>query len=746
MGHLPSLISDLALILITAAITTLLFKKIKQPLVLGYIIAGIFVGPHLSLTPSVVDTQNIETLAEIGVIFLLFSLGLEFSFRKLQRVGGASSITATLEIVGIFTLGFFLGKILGWTEMDSLFLGGMLASSSTTIIIKAFEDLKVKTKNFAKVVFGVLVIEDIVVILLMVMLSTIAVTKQIEGLELLYSVAKLVFFLALWFLIGIFVIPTFLKKASNLLDEETLLILSIGLCLIMVVIATQVGFSAELGAFVMGSIIAETTSAEKVEHLIKPVKNLFGAIFFVSVGMLMDPQYMVEYRWPILWVTLLTVFGKLIFTTFGAILSGQPLKQSVQVGMSMSQIGEFAFIVASLGLSLGVTSDFLFPVAVGVSAITTFSTPFMIRYSDKFYDLIVKVVPVSWITVLEKYSLSTQIIQVESEWRQMANRYIRIIAVNGLLIVAIISLSLSLLAPFMADKFTKPIYGDIIAFMVTLVAIAPFLWAVMVKNPLDIDNINRRWLEDRTARWPVILFQVGRVILGMVIIMFLVERIFPATLAFFVIVPFTLLTIFLSSKKIKVNYDRIEERFFSNLNDRETANKRCKKLKPELASIAADIHIVEMEVNPDSPFVGGRLSELAWRENYGINVVYVERGGKITRTPGGNQCIFPFDKVGIIGTDAQIDAFKKVFEIERKHGPDILSSDIVPYKLIIDELHDYRGKMIKETPIYTKIKGIVIRIDRENQGITNPLSTFVLEEGDVVWFVGLHDKIKRLFG
>jgi len=746
MGHLPSLISDLALILITAAISTLLFKKIKQPLVLGYIIAGIFVGPHLSLTPSVVDTQNIETLAEIGVIFLLFSLGLEFSFRKLQRVGGASSITATLEIVGIFTLGFFLGKILGWTEMDSLFLGGMLASSSTTIIIKAFEDLKVKTKNFAKVVFGVLVIEDIVVILLMVMLSTIAVTKQIEGLELLYSVAKLVFFLALWFLIGIFVIPTFLKKASNLLDEETLLILSIGLCLIMVVIATQVGFSAELGAFVMGSIIAETTSAEKVEHLIKPVKNLFGAIFFVSVGMLMDPQYMVEYRWPILWVTLLAVFGKLIFTTFGAILSGQPLKQSVQVGMSMAQIGEFAFIVASLGLSLGVTSDFLFPVAVGVSAITTFSTPFMIRYSDKFYDLIVKVVPVSWIAVLEKYSLSTQIIQVESEWRQMANRYIRIIAVNGLLIVAIISLSLSLLVPFMADKFTKPIYGDIIAFLVTLAAISPFLWAVMVKNPLDIDNINRRWLEDKIARWPVILFQVGRVILGMVVIMFLVERIFPATFAFFIIVPFSLLTIFLSSKKIKVNYDRIEERFFSNLNDRETASKRCKKLKPELASIAADIHIVEMEVNPDSPFVGGRLSELAWRENYGINVVYVERGGKITRTPGGNQCIFPFDKVGVIGTDAQIDTFKKVFEIERKHAPDILTSDIVPYKLIVDELHDYRGKMIKETPIYTKIKGIVIRIDRDNQGITNPLSTFVLEEGDVVWFVGLHDKIKRLFG
>ena len=373
MGHLPDLIRDLALILMAGAITTLIFKKIKQPLVLGYIIAGFLVGPHVNFIPTVADNANIEILAEIGVIFLLFTLGLEFSFKKLMRVGGAASITAFVEIAFITVAGYFAGKWMGWSMMDSLFLGGMLASSSTTIIIRAFDELGIKTKQYARIVFGVLVVEDIVVILLMVLLSTIAVTKQFEGSEIIFTVAKLLFFLALWFIAGIFLLPTLLKKAKSLLDEETLLILSIGLCLGMVVLATQVGFSAELGAFIMGSIIAETTSAEKVEHVTKPVKDLFGAVFFVSVGMMIDPQAIMQYGWPVVIVTLLTLFGKLFSTTLGALLSGQPLKQSVQVGMSMAQIGEFAFIVATLGLSLGVISDFLFPVAVGASAITTFT-------------------------------------------------------------------------------------------------------------------------------------------------------------------------------------------------------------------------------------------------------------------------------------------------------------------------------------------------------------------------------------
>ena len=356
---------------------------------------------------------------------------------------------------------------MGWSTMDSSFLGGMVARWSTTIIIRAFEELGVKTKQYARIVFGVLVVEGIVVILLMVLLSTMAVSQQFQGTELVMTVLKLLFFVALWFITGIFLLPTFLKKAKKLMDEEALLILSIGLCLGMVVIATQVGFSAELGAFIMGSILAETTSAEKVEHIMKPVKDLFGAVFFVSVGMLIDPVTIMEYKWPVLIVTLLTLFGKLFSTTLGALLSGQPLKQSVQVGMSMAQIGEFAFIVATLGMSLGVISNFLFPVAVGASAITTFTTPYMIKYSGPFYDFLVKILPGKWVRALNNYSSGTQNIQAESNWKVVLKSYANIALTNGIILLALLLLSVRLLIPFLnkhiADDTTASIIGLIVS-------------------------------------------------------------------------------------------------------------------------------------------------------------------------------------------------------------------------------------------------------------------------------------------
>jgi CPA2 family monovalent cation:H+ antiporter-2 len=380
MTHLPHLITDLGLILAVAGITTLLFKKIKQPVVLGYIIAGLLVGPHVSLIPTVVDDEAIKTWSEIGVIFLLFSLGLEFSFKKLVKVGGSASITAVVEIVLMIAVGYGAGIFMGWSPMDSIFLGAILSMSSTTIIIRAFDELGVRTRKFAGLVFGILIVEDLVAILLLVLLSTLAVSQQFAGGELLMQLLKLAFFLILWFLAGIFFIPTFLKRTQKLMNDETMLIVSLALCLLMVVLAVAVGFSAALGAFIMGSILAETTQAERIEHLIKSVKDLFGAIFFVSVGMMIDPKVLIEYAGPVLIVTLLTITGKFLATAIGALLSGQSLKHSVQAGMSLAQIGEFSFIIASLGLSLKVTSAFLYPIAVAASAVTTFTTPFLYIY------------------------------------------------------------------------------------------------------------------------------------------------------------------------------------------------------------------------------------------------------------------------------------------------------------------------------------------------------------------------------
>ncbi|KAA9332729.1 cation:proton antiporter [Adhaeribacter soli] len=753
MGHLPKLIEDLGLILIVAAITTLLFRRIKQPLVLGYIIAGLLVGPHLSLTPTVIDTENVETLAEIGVIFLLFSLGLEFSFKKLMRVGGSASITAFVEILFITITGYFLGYFMGWSTMDSLFLGGMLASSSTTIIIKAFDELGVKTKMYARIVFGVLVVEDIVVILLMVLLSTVAVTKQFEGTEMVFTVLKLLFFLALWFIAGIFLLPTLLRKAKPLLDEETLLVLSIGLCLGMVILATQVGFSAELGAFIMGSILAETTAAEKVEHILTPVKNLFGAIFFVSVGMLIDPAAMVEYRWPILFVTLLTLFGKFFSTTLGALLSGQPLKQAVEVGMSMAQIGEFAFIVAALGLSLGVTSDFIFPVAVGASAITTFTTPYMIKYSDHMYYFLARILPQKWILALNNYSTGTQNIQAESTWKKLTKSYLNIGLTNGIMLLALLLVSVNFLLPFLNRHLENDMLSSIAALVISLGIAAPFLWALMTKQPNKMD-IKELWLDPEYSRGPLLVLQLLRMALGILIITIWVDRLFTTSLAILIAVPIIVFILFLFSRRIQAFYQRLELRFINNLNARETAeaealrsseNILTKHFSPQSDLSPWDAHLVDLEVNPQAQYVGHTLLELAWRENYGINIAYIKRGDKLIYAPGKNNKLLPYDRVGIIATDAQMQAFKPIFDaLEEVDTAEHNVEDIGLQKIVVDEHNRLKGHTVLSSGIRERTNGLIVGIQRNNERILNPTSTTTFEWGDIVWIVGEKKKIQKL--
>lgn len=753
MGHLPDLIRDLALILMAGAITTIIFRKIKQPLVLGYIIAGFLVGPYFHFFPTVADRENIDILAEIGVIFLLFSLGLEFSFKKLLRVGGAASITAFVEIGFITVSGYFVGRWMEWSMMDSLFLGGMLASSSTTIIIRAFDELGIKTKRYAGIVFGVLVVEDIVVILLMVLLSTIAVTQQFEGGEIVYTIFKLLFFLALWFIAGIFLLPTFLRRAKSLLDEEALLILSIGLCLGMVVLATQVGFSAELGAFIMGSIIAETTSAEKVEHIIKPVKDLFGSVFFVSVGMMIDPQAIVEYRWPVFAVTMLTLFGKLFSTTLGALLSGQPLKQSVQVGMSMAQIGEFAFIVATLGLSLGVISDFLFPVAVGASAITTFTTPYLIKFSEPLYTFLERFLPARWIERLNTYSTGTQSIQAESHWKIVLRSYRNIIFSNGIFVLVLIGLSLNFLVPYLVRNIDDYTTARVVALVVSLSAGLPFLWALMAKKP-ENNAYKQLWLEQRYYRGPLVLLEASRVLLGVLLIGFWTFEIISTQMAILVVIPIITVVLVLFARRMKDFYKRLEMRFLSNLNARETESANTlsarmlrKNVDFQTRLAPWDAHIVEMEAAPNAMYIGKSLQYLQWREKYGINVVYIKRGENVIHVPGRNQFILPFDRVGIVATDSQLAAFKPVFdEVQRSERSDkpLDINEIVFDQLIVNENTKLKGLSLRDSGLRERTNGIVIGIERNDERILNPDSTTVFEWGDVVWIVGERSKIESL--
>ncbi|SIT89883.1 cation:proton antiporter [Pontibacter indicus] len=739
MTHLPHLVMDLGLILGAAGIMTLIFKKLKQPLVLGYIIAGLLVGPHVSFFPTIIELENINVWAEIGVIFLLFSLGLEFSFKKLVKVGGASSIMAGVEVIVMLLLGYLTGKLLGWSTMDSVFLGGILSISSTTIIIRAFDELGVKSQRFAGLVFGVLIVEDLVAILLMVLLSTLAVSQQFAGTEMLLAVLKLAFFLAVWFLAGIFLIPTLLKQASKLMNDETLLIVAIALCFLMVILAAQVGFSPALGAFIMGSILAETTKAEKIEHLIMSVKDLFGAIFFVSVGILINPAMIVEYAGPIAVITVVTLVGKLVSISGGGLIAGQGLKTSIQSGMSVSQIGEFSFIIATLGLSLKVTSDFLYPVAVAVSAITTFTTPYMIRLSEPFYQSVERMLPRKWKKRLNQYSSGARTIGTASDWKILLRSYMVNMAVSSVLLVAIVLLAENFLYPFMTEEVLPGTWGRVATVSIALILMLPFLWAMAVYHPQK-EAQGRIWA-NRNYRSLIIVLEFTRIGIAILVIGFLLNRVLSVEVALIVsLLIIGLLVLF--SKRIQNFYIRIENRFMSNLNAREiaAASSMTHTLVPW------DAHLTSFEVAPSAVVVGKSMGELQIREKYGINVAVIEREDRTIMAPTRDERIFPGDKIYVFGTDEQLAAFGDFVNeasIPAQNG-ETAREEVGLQKVVVSSDSMLHGRTVRESGVREKTKGLIVGIEKKGRRILNPDSELVIEEGDIVWIVGSPWRVRQL--
>ncbi|RZM30494.1 MAG: sodium:proton antiporter [Pedobacter sp.] len=737
MIHLPQLVTDLALILAAAGVTTLLFKKIRQPLVLGYILAGLLVGPHIKFIPTVADNESIHIWAEIGVIFLLFSLGLEFSFKKLVKVGGSASITAIVEVLFMLVIGFCAGMVMGWSTMDSIFLGGILSVSSTTIIIRAFEELGVKHKKFANLVFGVLIVEDLVAILLLVLLSTLAVSQQFAGTEMLISILKLCFFLVLWFIGGIFLIPTFLKKTKKLMNDETMLIVSVALCLLMVLLAVKVGFSPALGAFIMGSILAETTQAEKIEHLTKSVKDLFAAIFFVSVGMLIDPAILVDYAVPILIITLATILGKFLSSGMGALISGQPLKTAVQTGMSLAQIGEFSFIIATLGLTLKVTSDFLYPIAVAVSAITTFTTPYLIKASEPFYNFLDRKLPPRLTAGIRKYSASTAGITTLSDWKVLLKSYASNTVIHAVILVACVFLGYRYLQPFITEHLINGDRGIILALFLSLVLMAPFLWALSIRR-IQRKAYTNLWLNKRYTRGPLIAIEVFRISLGIFFVGFLIYQFYDSAVAGLIALGLMVAVLFIFSRRLQSFYDRLENRFLGNLNAREIENAQ-----PEI--LPWDTHLTELIVAPESEIVGRSLVDLGVREKYGINIALIERGKLMIPTPGREECLYPNDKVLIIGTDEELAAVKPLFEGKAQEQDNAFpKKDMTLQKIVINTASPVYQQSIRDSGIREKTQGLVVGIERAGQRILNPDSNLIFENEDIVWIVGNNKKIPDL--
>lgn len=749
MADIPFLVKDLALILMVAGIVTIIFKKLKQPLVLGYIVAGFLVSPHMPYTMSVIDETDIKTWADIGVIFTLFSLGLDFSFKKIVKMG-ASPIIATIVIVfAMMMLGISIGHGFGWSKMDCIFLGGMLAMSSTTIIYKAFDDMGLRQQKFAGMVMSVLILEDILAIVMMVMLSAIAGGNNPDGEQMIGSVIKIAFFLVLWFIVGIFAIPLFLRSVRKLINNETLLIVALGLCCGMAVLSTKVGFSSAFGAFVMGSILAETIEAEKIIKLVEPVKNLFGAIFFVSVGMLVDPKILIEYAIPILALVGSILIGQAIFGTFGFMLGGESLKSAMRCGFSMAQIGEFSFIIASLGLSLGVISNYLYPVVVAVSVITTFLTPYMIRLATPTYQVMEKHLPKRLINILNHFAMSHPSTTQQSKWKSLLRQMLINTVAYSILTAAVIALMFTFVLPFTRSLFPGwklHWYANAITGILTLVLIAPFLRAIIMKKNHS-NEWKRLWVESSINRIPLLFTIVVRFVIALAFIFYICNYLTRFTNALMIIIGIAVISLMIASRWTKKRSIKMERLFIHNLRSRDIMAQVNGEKKPlyEGHLLDRDIHIGDFDVPEDSSWGGKTLKELHLRERFGVDMSSIMRGSQRLNIPNGDTVIFPGDKLQVIGNDDQLQKFATA-----------LSTDLIPEdleiekremklrQLIISGKSEFCGKSLLESGIRDKYNCMVVGLEEGQENLTKIAPTRTFEKGDILWVVGEESDLQKI--
>ena len=750
MSEIPALINDLAYILVSAGIVTIVFKRLKQPLVLGYIVAGFLVSPHMPYTASVVDTENVHLWADIGVMFLLFSLGLDFSFKKILKMG-ASPIISTISIIFCMSmLGIVVGHGFGWSRMDCIFLGGMLAMSSTTIIYKAFDDLGLRQQQFAGMVMSVLILEDILAIVMMVMLSAIASGNNPDGGQMLGSVVKIGFFLVLWLVVGIFAIPAFLRKVRSIVNDEVLLIVALGLCCAMAVFSTKVGFSSAFGAFIMGSILAETVEAEHIEHLVEPVKNLFGAIFFVSVGMLVNPQILVDYALPILTLVLTILIGQSVLGTVSFMLGGESLRSAMRCGFSMAQIGEFSFIIASLGLSLGVIGDFLYPVVVAVSVITTFLTPYMIRLAVPAYGALEKRLPGKLITLLNHLSMSHPASTKQNKWKQLLTQMTVNTLIYSILTSAAITGMFGFFLPFMREVlpgWQLHWYANAITGVLTVLLIAPFLRAMVMKKNRS-PEFRALWDESNVNRLPLLFTILVRVVIAVAFVFYICHYLSRFSSAVIITIGLVAVALIVVSRSVKQRSIKLERLFILNLRSREIEAQVSGKKRPlyEGRLLDRDVHMAEVAIPMNSQWMGGTLKQLDLGRKYGVHVSSILRANFRLNIPDGDYVIFPGDRLEVIGSDDQLRLFAQAAKTE-VIGEDfnLENREMKLRQLILGDGSPFIGKTLIDSGIRNLYSCMVIGLEegQENLSPVNPRRVF--QEGDILWVVGEQESLDALF-
>ena len=749
MAELPNMIQDLALILVVAGVVTLIFKKLKQPLVLGYIVAGFLVSPSMPYTASVADMENVHLWADIGVMFLLFSLGLDFSFKKILKMGASPVISTCTIIFCMSMLGFSVGRLFGWEQMDCIFLGGMLAMSSTTIIYKAFDDLGLRQQQFAGLVMSVLILEDILAIVMMVMLSAIA-QGNLEGSQMLESIMRIGFFLVLWLVVGIFAIPLFLRAVRSLINAEVLLVVSLGLCCAMAVISTKVGFSSAFGAFIMGSILAETVEAEHIEKLVEPVKNLFGAIFFVSVGMLVDPKILVEYAIPIMLLVMTILIGQSLFGTFSFMLAGESLKSAMRCGFSMAQIGEFSFIIASLGLALGVISDFLYPVVVAVSVITTFLTPYMIRFATPVYNNLEHRLPNKLINSLNSLSMSThQHTQGQNYWKKLLTQMTINTVVYSILTSAAIAVMFTFVLPFVRSLlpgWELHWYANGVTGVLTVLVIAPFLRAMVMKKNRS-PEFRALWAESNRNRLPLLFTILVRAVIAISFIFYICNYLSRLTNALMITIGVIVILLIIFSRWVKHRSITLERLFVQNLRSRDIAAQVYGKKRPLYADrlLDRDIHIADFEVPSDSMWMGQSLKQLNLGKKYGVHISSILRSGWRINIPDGDYVLFPGDILQAIGSDEQFSAFREALDRERLGvDPDSEKRLMKLRQLVISGESPFVGKTLIESGIRDLYSCMVIGLEEGKQNLSAFPPNRKFKEGDIIWVVGEEESLNAL--
>ncbi|WP_312650374.1 cation:proton antiporter domain-containing protein [Aminipila sp.] len=760
MGHLDILIRDLALILAVASATTIIFKKIKQPLVLGYILAGFLTSANFSIFPTIMDVENINLWAELGVIFIMFALGLEFSFHKIANIGGSAIVTAATVITSMVFIGYGAGSAMGWDRMDSIFLGGMLSMSSTMIILKAYEELKLKTKKYAQLVLGTLIIEDVVAIFMMIVLSTISVSKDVSGIELFSEIGMMMLYLILWLLLGIYLIPTALKKADKYLNDETLLIVSLGLCLAMVVIANYMGFSSALGAFLAGSILAGTVKAERIEDLVKPIKDLFGAIFFVSVGMLVNPELIIKYAGPILILTLVTIIGQMVFSSIGVLLSGQSLRTAVGAGMSMVQIGEFSFIIASLGNSLGVTSHFLYPIVVSVSVITTFTTPMFIKKIDTAYLKISRILPKRTLKTIKQYTSEKQNEnEKDPDWKEFLSKYLPRTAITTAILFCMYIVETQVLLPALWSYGMESTVARWITGGLTVILMTPVINLMSYKRNTIYTKL---WLKSKTNRLPLLVFRSVRVLVCVFFVMLTISSITEIPIWILWIIALIIVFFSIKSDFMASNSIKIETRFIANFNERILEKKKKERgITEEYRWLDETLLVEEYEINeiliekPERSFFA--------RRKLGVQIIKIIRKGKHINIPDIGTGIEEGDIIVVMGKRHNLDSYEMAIQttaVTNKRKAKFTLRDYTYRQVFTStdrENHllcmavnvtnqcEFCNKTIQMSNVKEKYNGFVIGIDRDALSLISPNKNTQIQEGDVLWVLGAQRTLDKFF-